>query len=249
MSLDATNTALKQSFDYYMGPLNIDPGQDFLGASDEWATETQSYEYFPPAFHWLTGTSVPVVVTNREFGTLSTGEPGHVLRAFITGVQVVSGASAASDLVDRVMAIGADAVGGTLTLIPLTADDAPVRERTRQITGARALVDARLDALSCLSEGWLDGEGVAPTPTAVSVARDLIWILLNHGATRPRVAPTPEGGIEAEWTAGDREVSVTFEPDGSLYGNAVDAATGEITEPELNPANHQAVADFVLGRS
>ena len=73
--------------------------------------------------------------------------------------------------------------------------------------------------------------------------------MLNHGVSRPRLAPTPDGGVEAEWSRGDHEVSVTFEPTGRLYGNTVDLTTGEMTEPELNPADHQLLADFVLGQA
>lgn len=61
-------------------------------------------------------------------------------------------------------------------------------------------VPARLEALSLLSDGWLDGAGRAPNKEG------LAW--LSHAWTThwpgdkvlPYVYPTPEGGIQAEWT-------------------------------------------------
>lgn len=239
MTPATAKTTPRESYQY-MGPLNVE-------------LEVRSYEQIPQHRNYSLGAgtaTVPEWVTANERGCVVLGASDVVmlpLQAFISGMQTVSGASA-SFQPNRLIAItGGHIDGGAVTIIPLDADDPPVGERMTEITGARALLESRLDALSRLSGGWLDGDGVTPTPAAVETARHLIWVLLNHGVPRPRIAPTPEGGVEAEWSVDDREVSVTFEPDGSLYGNSVDLTTGEITEPELSPDDHQAVADFVFG--
>jgi hypothetical protein len=186
---------------------------------------------------------------SHESVMLSASAPGPVpLGAFIRAQQVVSGVATSFHPAAQLLALAAGLTAGDLTITSLSADDHPVVERIQESIRARTLVEARLDEFSELPAGWLDGEGLAPTPAALATARALIRVLLNLNVPRPRVAPTPEGGIEAEWTLGDREVSVTFESDGGLYGNSVDVTTGELTEPELNRDDHRAVADFVLGR-
>ncbi len=56
--------------------------------------------------------------------------------------------------------------------------------------------------------------------------------LLTFEVPRPRVFATPEGGVQAEWTVGEHEISVTFEPDGKLYAVSVNLASGDAEEPE-----------------
>jgi hypothetical protein len=221
-----------------MGPLDVE-------------LEVLNYERSSPRLNnWLGAGSVggSVPVHDREAGVPSVTEAETLQpRAFISGMQLISGASVSFHS-NRLIAIAGGQIStGAFTIIPLDADDVAVGEQMTEITSARGLLESRLNTLSQLSPGWLDGEGVTPTPAAVEAARHLIWVLLNHRVPRPRLAPTPEGGVEAEWSLGDREVSVTFEPDGSLYGNSVDVIAGEVTEPELSPVDHRAIADFVLG--
>jgi hypothetical protein len=235
MTPAATKTPVKETFRSF-GPLNFE-------------VVTHGY-HSPPAVNWLENESVGMSLQriNYEQAVFGASDLGALpLRTIISGWQVNAGASASLQPA-RLIGMVVDQIGtGDFTFIELDADDLSVGDRMREITSARALVESRLDTLSALSSGWLDGDGVTPTPEAVAAARRLIWILLNCGIERPRLAPTPDGGVEAEWSEDHREVSVTFEPDGRLYGNAVDVATGKISEPLLRPDDHRAVADFVLG--
>lgn len=83
--------------------------------------------------------------------------------------------------------------------------------------------------------GWLDGEGAATHSGVLERARSLLARLLEDGAPVPRVYPVPDGGLQAEWTIGSREVSVTVEPGGTLYVISVDTSSGE--------SNDETVAD------
>jgi len=94
-------------------------------------------------------------------------------------------------------------------------------------------LDRRLDELSSMDAGWLDGEGESPSKYALDRAGRLLGDLLTFEVPRPRVFPTPEGGVQAEWTIGDHEISVTFEPDGRLHAVSVNAVSGHTEEPEL----------------
>lgn len=240
MTPTATETTSKETFDYYIGPLTIE-------------SKTRNYEQLRPASRGLmiagVGQGDVVTLNTHEPIILSASEPAALpLHALIMGLQVVSGASASVHTAARLIEVAAGQIdGGDLTITPVIADNAPVGERIRENARATALVESRLNAFSELSEGWLDGQGEAPTPAALAIARHMIRVLLNLNLPRPRLAPTLEGGVEAEWSMGDREISVTFEPDGRLYGNSVDVSTGEVAEPTLDPHNYQAVADFVLG--
>jgi len=94
-------------------------------------------------------------------------------------------------------------------------------------------LDDRLDELASLKAGWLDGEGVRPDALVIERARRMLADLLTFEVPRPRVFATPEGGVQAEWTVGEHEISVTFEPDGRLYAVSVNLASGDAEEPEL----------------
>jgi hypothetical protein len=93
-------------------------------------------------------------------------------------------------------------------------------------------LDAKITELEELQAGWLDGGGVALTAPAIRAARITLTELLLLEVPRPRIYPTPEGGVQAEWSAVDYEVSVTFEPDGSSYALAVDLESGQSREVE-----------------
>lgn len=84
---------------------------------------------------------------------------------------------------------------------------------------ADAVASARVPA------GWLDGEGAATDQAVGQRAEDVLTELVRRGAEVPRVYPVPDGGLQAEWTIGAREVSVTFDPDGSVYAVSVDVGT------------------------
>ena len=110
-------------------------------------------------------------------------------------------------------------------------------------------LDQRLDELSRLPEGWLDGEGVPPNTSVVERARTVLRNLQKLDVPRPRVFATPRGGMQAEWTVGSHEISVTFEPDGSLYAISVNAASGQTDEPQLMADRPEQIAQFVLHAS
>lgn len=69
-------------------------------------------------------------------------------------------------------------------------------------------VPARLDELRELKDGWLDGKGLAPS----SVGLD--WFAKSFEGNYPEelslpfVYPTAEGGVQAEWTLGEHDLSL-----------------------------------------
>lgn len=83
---------------------------------------------------------------------------------------------------------------------------------------------SRCEEFRALEDGWLDGEGVAPSWAFLQRAERAIWHLVEVvGIDRPHVYPTPEGGLQAEWDIGDKAVQITFSPNGRniyMYGVA-----------------------------
>lgn len=102
----------------------------------------------------------------------------------------------------------------------------------------------RLAELQKLEDGWLDGDGERLQPQILQCARVTLGRLLRLGVPRSRVYPTPEGGVQAEWTIGTREISLTFEPDGTVYAAVTDVTSG--TDDELQDGNADQLARFVL---
>jgi hypothetical protein len=109
-----------------------------------------------------------------------------------------------------------------------------------------ARLDRRFDELAALPAKWLDGEGARLDAVVVDRTRRILAELLNFDVPRPRVFPTPEGGVQAEWTVAGHEISVTFEPDGTLYAVSVNLASGQTEEPELPADNADQIARLLV---
>lgn len=108
-----------------------------------------------------------------------------------------------------------------------------------------ASLDRRLEELASLNTGWLDGDGVRPDGDVLQRASCMLADLLTFEVPRPRVFATPEGGVQAEWTIADHEISVTFEPDGRLYAVSVNLASGQAEEPELATDDPEQIAQLL----
>jgi hypothetical protein len=73
-------------------------------------------------------------------------------------------------------------------------------------------VKARLEQLASLGPGWLDGVGEAPDAEGLTWLAEFLHDAELTGLTRPHLYPTPEGGVQAEWSLPDAvEVSATFD--------------------------------------
>jgi hypothetical protein len=73
-------------------------------------------------------------------------------------------------------------------------------------------VTLRLEEISELKDGWLDGKGIAPSPEKL---RELATLFETHFDTSlklPHLYPTAEGGIQAEWSL-PNDWEVTLEID------------------------------------
>ncbi len=81
----------------------------------------------------------------------------------------------------------------------------------------------RLDELSELPDGWLDGAGKGISPSAMRAVESLLFMVADERLPRPGIYATEEGGIHLEW--GDaRDTDVVIDPAGSitLYSDDLD---------------------------
>ena len=64
--------------------------------------------------------------------------------------------------------------------------------------------------LSQLKGGWLNGKGRAIDRNALNALVKAFGKHFDHSLPLPYLYPTAEGGVQAEWTIGDCEISLEF---------------------------------------
>jgi hypothetical protein len=69
-------------------------------------------------------------------------------------------------------------------------------------------VTLRLEELAKLSDGWLDGKGRAPAKDQLDRLADAFDSNFDTDLPLPHLYPTAEGGVQAEWSLNDWEVSL-----------------------------------------
>ncbi|MCE1226499.1 MAG: hypothetical protein LWW87_08450 [Geobacteraceae bacterium] len=96
-------------------------------------------------------------------------------------------------------------------------------------------VPTRLEELSALEDGWLNGSGRALDPVGLKQISDLFDTYYDNALPLPYIYPTAEGGIQAEWTFGVWEATldlnlVSFEAE---Y-QALNVTTGMCNDENFN---------------
>lgn len=110
-------------------------------------------------------------------------------------------------------------------------------------------VEAELNELLGLSEGW-DGRRARPvTVAAIQGTIDVLAALMNETSAPPQLFPLPDGGLQLEWHVGGNDVEVEIDADGEAHALAetADGATvaeGVVRHGEVDP-RLTAVRDFL----
>lgn len=86
-------------------------------------------------------------------------------------------------------------------------------QATEDLSKRTTPLQAQIEDLGQLKDGWLDGEGRACTPALLERAgKFLNQLLVDADLPLPRLYPVPDGGISAEWDVANGEVLLTFDP-------------------------------------
>lgn len=95
---------------------------------------------------------------------------------------------------------------------------------------------AQVEDLRRLTDGWLDGEGLAPDPGQLTRLADQFDAHYPDDAPHPYVYPTPDGNIQVEWTFGaiEAEVVITLSS-GAAAWSCLDTDTMALAEQDLDP--------------
>lgn len=84
-------------------------------------------------------------------------------------------------------------------------------------------INAHLTELLNLKDGWLDGQGFAPSMAAVETARECLPLVEAILEDRVYIYPTPEGGVQAEWSTENWSFDLCFLSDTvRLSGSNID---------------------------
>lgn len=95
-------------------------------------------------------------------------------------------------------------------------------------------IETRVEELAQLQDGWLDGKGSALDRTALMCLAQAFDERFGPELPLPYLYPTPEGGVQAEWTLGRWEVSLEITlPTLNADYQAVHTSTGETHEQAL----------------
>lgn len=66
-------------------------------------------------------------------------------------------------------------------------------------------VGAQLNDLRELQDGWLDGDGKAPSSDSLDWLHEVFKCKFPLDAPEPHIYPTEKGGVQAEWSFGPNE--------------------------------------------
>jgi hypothetical protein len=91
----------------------------------------------------------------------------------------------------------------------------------------------RLDELSRLQDGWLDGDGTAPSPTLLDHLKTAFEGNFDPELPLPYLYPTIEGGIQAEWTLNGWDVSLEVDSEG---------ANGDFRATRMHDKSEQSIS-------
>ncbi len=96
-------------------------------------------------------------------------------------------------------------------------------------------IGVQIDDLRLLNDGWLDGDGRAPSPEGLSWLLDVFEKFYPDGAPLPYLYPTVAGGVQAEWPLGSREAELEVDlVTHSALWHVLDLHSNESQERTLN---------------
>ena len=95
-------------------------------------------------------------------------------------------------------------------------------------------IPARLDEFRDMKDGWLEGEGIAPSHNGLDWLSSKFTQFFSNESNLPYIYPTPEGNVEAEWGIGTQSVILEIDIENHTgHWLQCDDATDEESERNL----------------
>ena len=96
-------------------------------------------------------------------------------------------------------------------------------------------IGARLDEFKLLKNGWLEGQGRAPKADHLDWLAESFDSFFPDELPTPYFYPTPDGGVQAEWTIEDAEASLEIDLKKRIsHWHLLDVESDEESETELD---------------
>ena len=96
-------------------------------------------------------------------------------------------------------------------------------------------IGRQIDELRVLEDGWLDGEGRAPSKAGLDWLLGVFGTHYPDDAARPYFYPTEAGGVQAEWPLGSREAELEIDLETHVgEWHVLDMKSGESQERTLH---------------
>lgn len=100
-----------------------------------------------------------------------------------------------------------DALTGKTVVMGSNMTDINTREIRARLDHFRKLEDGWADGIQHASD-WGSGYGKAPSDSGLDWLADTFTSHYPEDLPRPDLYPTPEGGVQAEWSLGKQEISL-----------------------------------------
>ena len=90
---------------------------------------------------------------------------------------------------------------------------------------------SQIERIRTLHNAWHDGDGLTPSSHLLNQISTWLESHLRDEQPTPRLYPTPEGGVEAEWLIGRLDLSIEFEPNSNtVQWHAMDLDRNTVEE-------------------
>lgn len=109
-------------------------------------------------------------------------------------------------------------------------------ETTENISLLSSLaISVQMDQLTQLKDGWLDGQGIAPDPDMLNWLSSEFDSNYHPDLPLPYLYPTADGGVQAEWTGNNWEISLEINlKNKKAEFLAVNLISKEVQEKDMN---------------
>jgi len=96
-------------------------------------------------------------------------------------------------------------------------------------------VQFRLDELSLLKDGWLEGNGISPSDDGLSWISESFDKYFHPNLDLPYIYPTPDGNIQAEWEMKNWSVTLDVQLNNKIgYYHAFETISSKEIERDIN---------------